>query len=361
MSCPSVIVVGGGPAGSAAAARVAEAGARVVLVERTSGPHDKVCGEFLSDSARRLLDTLGLATRASRHFVRLHHRGRAAEAPLPFAAAAVSRRHLDEELLATAAARGAEIRRGTAVRQVADDPPRVLLSSKELIEGDAVFLAAGKHDLHSHRRRGGIQTGLLGLKMRLAGDPAPEELELIDLLLFEGGYAGLHSLADGGVTLSLLVRPEVHARLGRSWPALLNQLTAGAPRWRWRLRRLRPAWLHPMAVYDQPYGFVASPTDDHIFHVGDQMAVVPSFTGEGMAMALASARLAVDHLVSGGPAAACAFHAEAAAAFAGVRPAAVAARALERPTLQAAAIRTVQTLPRLLTTVASATRFADRI
>ena len=54
------MVAGGGLAGAAAAARLAMAGRRVLLLERTRGPHDKVCGEFLSGEAAAELTALGL-------------------------------------------------------------------------------------------------------------------------------------------------------------------------------------------------------------------------------------------------------------------------------------------------------------
>ena len=51
----AVLVIGGGLAGAAAAVHLAGAGRDVCLLERTTGPHDKVCGEFLSfdDGGRR--------------------------------------------------------------------------------------------------------------------------------------------------------------------------------------------------------------------------------------------------------------------------------------------------------------------
>ena len=54
-----VLVAGGGPAGSTLAALAAEAGARVVLVERQAFPRDKVCGEFVSVEGRGVLERLG--------------------------------------------------------------------------------------------------------------------------------------------------------------------------------------------------------------------------------------------------------------------------------------------------------------
>ena len=55
-----VVVVGGGPAGAAAAITLARAGRDVVLVDKATFPRDKICGDGLTTGALRLLEDLGL-------------------------------------------------------------------------------------------------------------------------------------------------------------------------------------------------------------------------------------------------------------------------------------------------------------
>jgi 2-polyprenyl-6-methoxyphenol hydroxylase-like FAD-dependent oxidoreductase len=113
------VVVGGGPAGSALATRMARAGREVVLFEREAGPADKVCGEFLSREAGLYLASLGLSLAALGAVpiaaLRLCDGGHVATVALPFAAWSLSRRVLDEAMLALAAAAGATVRRGVKV------------------------------------------------------------------------------------------------------------------------------------------------------------------------------------------------------------------------------------------------------
>ena len=53
-------IIGGGPAGAAAACLLARAGRSTVLFEREAGPRHKVCGEFISVEAAAYLTALGL-------------------------------------------------------------------------------------------------------------------------------------------------------------------------------------------------------------------------------------------------------------------------------------------------------------
>src|SRR5215467_12594139 len=55
-----VVVVGAGPAGAATAILLARRGHRVTLFDRARFPRDKVCGEYLSPEASRILDRLGV-------------------------------------------------------------------------------------------------------------------------------------------------------------------------------------------------------------------------------------------------------------------------------------------------------------
>ena len=64
-----VLVVGAGPAGSAAARWLAARGVRVVLADSRHFPRDKVCGDGLISDALAALDTLGLRERVRRHAV----------------------------------------------------------------------------------------------------------------------------------------------------------------------------------------------------------------------------------------------------------------------------------------------------
>jgi menaquinone-9 beta-reductase len=126
-----VIVVGGGPAGSAATTMLARAGQRVLLVDKASFPRDKCCGDGLTAGALRRLQALGLDPARIPSwtwvddFVLSTPRRREVRFPLPvgdgrFAAIAM-RVELDAELLALARHAGATVREATALTSLSFD------------------------------------------------------------------------------------------------------------------------------------------------------------------------------------------------------------------------------------------------
>src|SRR3984957_14839791 len=171
------VIIGGGRAGATAASLLARAGRAVTLIERSSGPTDKVCGDFLSAEAIEAIAALGVdvpgLAPSKIEFVRLVHGKRTATTRLPFPALSLTRRVLDEALLRQAERSGATIVAGNLGRGIDRNNGSLRLdhgSPAPPVRADTVFLATGKHDLRGAARpaRG---TGMVGLKMYYALDP----------------------------------------------------------------------------------------------------------------------------------------------------------------------------------------------
>jgi flavin-dependent dehydrogenase len=368
------IIVGGGPAGAAAACTLATAGRSVTLLERETGPRHAVCGEFISAEAARHLTALGLdltaAGAAPIASVRLISGTAEACSPLPFPASwGLSRRTLDALLLDRAAALGVAVRRGATVRAIlpASDtaaPCRVRLADGTAIAARAVFLATGKHDLRGWERPMPSHTAdpLIGFKMhfRLCDEAATTLGRTVELHLFDGFYAGLQRVEDGTANLCLLIPASLYRQTGRRWPALLDALGRGAPLFEARLRGATPLWNSPLAVARIPYGFIHRPGggETRVWRLGDQAAVTPSFTGDGLAIALETGRMAATLFAAGAPAET--YHA---ALTSGpvrrqIRRAELLSAALLSPRLRAPTIRLARHAPVLLRAGARLTRLA---
>ena len=299
------LVIGGGLAGSMAALRLAAAGGEVTLLEKECGAHHKVCGEFLSSEAVAYLraagvDPVELGAETIR-VVRLSVKQTVVEAALPFTALSLSRFALDEALLACAQAGGCNVVRGVFVERLWKHRSQwhAQVRNGGAWRSPAVLLATGKHDIGGWERRGGVQGGLVGFKLhwRLAPAQTAALRNAMELFLFAGGYGGLSLIENNTANLCLVVRRERLRRLG-GWPELLAFLREGNRHLDDRLQGAAPLRNRPLAVFPIPYGFLSSSADG-LWRLGDQAAVIPSFTGDGMSIALHSGALAAQMALDG--------------------------------------------------------------
>jgi len=307
------VIAGGGLAGAAAACVLAGAGREVLLVERHAAPVDKMCGEFISAEAQGYLTRIGidLAALGAHRItsVRLVHRHDVVCSPLPFAGYGLTRRVLDDVLLRRAAALGADIRRGETLHLRQDRGPIILegLSGGEL-RPDTLFLATGKHDVRGLRRRADKPDDLIGFKvhLRLVPTQIAALAAHVELIMLPDGYAGLQLVENNLANLCLLVSAKRLRRVGGTWEGVFDDLLRSEPHLQLRLSGAIAA-SKPLSIFRVPYGFVHAPSHrdpPDIFRLGDQMGVIPSFTGDGMSIALHSAILAAGfHLAGSKPAA----------------------------------------------------------
>lgn len=306
-----VLIAGGGVAGAAAAIELAGAGRRVVLIERKTEAHDKVCGEFVSAEAIEDLRELkvDVAALGAVRIDTLRFMGRFArrEMRLPFAAVSLTRRTLDEALLRRAAETDAQVVRGAAVeslRQVQGGWRVEVAEARRsyALEARQVVLATGKHDLRGLSRPAGTQNDLAAFKMYFRLKPAQAEAldHTIELVLFDGGYAGLQLVEDGTANLGWVLQKDRLRALGGRWETLLAHMLRSHPSLRARMEGAEPLLTRPLAVGSLPYGFVRREAiAEAVWAVGDQAAVIPSFTGDGISLALFSGRLAAQRLLAG--------------------------------------------------------------
>jgi menaquinone-9 beta-reductase len=312
MSACDVLIVGAGPAGSAAAATLATAGRGVLVLEKDRFPRAKVCGEFLSGGARADLRRLGVlagiesaAERIERGFLHLPG-GRSVPFELPVAGLGISRSRLDGLLARRAAELGAQVRHGARVtsidrgrgsglqvRFVSDGSPHIL-EARGVIGAwgrwDALDRGMRRRFLAGGSRFFGWSRDFVGGDERLAGQ--------VHLYLFPGGYCGLSRVEDGATNLAGVISERVYRRLDSGWDAVVAHV-----------RRSSAAFDEAMATLREgPGGFlgigpvfftVKPPVERGMLMVGDAAGVIDPFSGEGQAGALRSGILAAEILGRG--------------------------------------------------------------
>lgn len=280
--CFDVLIVGGGPAGAAAAIALARRGAEVLLVERRAFPRSKVCGGCLGPRAIACLnqldiDPLLLAGAARLDRVRIAVRQARAELPLP-AGVAVDRAALDMELLGTARAAGAEIwtEARAWVDGVVDDGRRVRVEHRAkllTVAAGLVLLATGLPPTSAMGP--GVRVGLSQTR-RALGSSGPAEGE-VQMVAGTGGYLGMVRYADGRLNVAASIRAASlrGARPGELVDELLSE--TGMPALSWR-----EGWkgTPPLRTWS-PVEF-----EDRVLPIGDAAGFWEPFTGEGIGWSL---------------------------------------------------------------------------
>jgi flavin-dependent dehydrogenase len=325
------VVIGAGPAGSAAAIWLAQAGWHVALVEKDCFPRRKVCGECIAASNLPLLQALGVADTFSAragpelHEVALLCGQQHIRAALPPAAGtpspwgrALGRDTLDTLLLEQARRAGATVLQPWAVKDLHGRPGAwrcSLRATDRSAPADAsplqlytpvVIDAHGAWDTQSipsdptpltslaqAPRPPRKDSDLLAFKASFTGAQLPGGA--IHVLALEGGYGGM-VLADGGTsTLACCIRRDRLRALRSAAPGL----NAGEVVQAWLQRQcagvadaLRGAtrtgpWLAcgPLAPG------VRLTARDTVFRIGNAAGEAHPILGEGISMALQSAAL----------------------------------------------------------------------
>lgn len=291
-----LLVVGGGPAGLAAALHAARAGRTAVVVEPRDAPIDKACGEGLMPGGARALRRLGVHPAghpfAGIRYVDGLHRADAVFRGGP--GLGVRRTDLHQALAEAVAKAGIPVRRGT-VTGIAQDSGGVTAHVRErtgVSESLRARWLVAADGLHSPVRRSlGLDRPPVGpvrygLRRHYAIAPASEFVEV-----HWGARAEAYLTPLGpdlvGVALLTGVREPYAAQLA-GFPELAARLADATP-----VTGVRGAGPLHQAAARRVHG--------RVLLVGDAAGYVDALTGEGVALALAGAEAAVGCLVRGRP------------------------------------------------------------
>jgi menaquinone-9 beta-reductase len=309
-----VIVVGAGPAGAATAILLAERGWSVALLDKAAFPRPKICGEYLSPEASRILDRLGVlktvdqaGAQPLRGMRIVAPDGTVLEGVYPTTgpwrgyrdhALAVPREKLDRILVERAKSFPVDVRERHRVTGLLTENERIAGVRAQDEDGRGLELRARL--VVGADGRSSVVASSLGLvrphplrRMALVQHVALEGLgDRGEIFIDPPDYAILNPVLPGLVNLGLVV-PLAHAapwsgRLETFFRARLKQLRHLAP----RLAGMEPAG-RLMAMGPLAYR-VGEPRVDGVLLAGDAAGFYDPFTGEGLFTALRSAELLAD-------------------------------------------------------------------
>lgn len=318
-----VLIVGAGPAGTAAATLLARSGRSVVVVDKADFPRDKCCGDGLTTLALRMLEKIDFDPGVVASWQNVDSAwlrspsGREVELPLPHGrgqyAAVAARLQLDNELVKHARAAGADVRERmefsridlnftagsrTATVHLADGEA---LTARHVIAADGMWSPVRKAmglgdsgylgEWHAFRQYADNVTGPAAHRLYVWFEP--------DLL---PGYAWSFPLADGRVNIGFGILRDGKRRvqdMKKEWADLLARrhiVDALGPGF--RLVDRHTAWPIPAGITD---AILAS---GNVLFVGDAARATDALTGEGIGQALETGILAAEAIIGGGDVAA---------------------------------------------------------
>jgi geranylgeranyl reductase family protein len=279
-----VVVVGAGPAGSAAALAARRGGARVLLLDREDFPRDKPCGDGIAAEALDVLRDLGVADAAGGYpavsRLRLVGPGGAAVArPLPRAAHTVPRRVFDARLVEAAVGAGAVLRRHT-VREIGDDGREINVDGR--FRAHVLIGADGATSVVRRAVGAAVNpAGHLAFAIRgYAPTGATGEQLIVTTRHRWPAYAWEFPIGDGTANVGygevLRGRPLSRAYLERR----LREMLPGAEPTGLRGHHLPLSTRRP------------DPVHGRVLLAGDALSLINPFTGEGIFYAVLSGALA---------------------------------------------------------------------
>ena len=312
-----LLIIGAGPAGSAAAIEAERAGLKALTIDKAVFPRDKCCGDGLTAGALRHLDALGLdpSTVPSWQPVSDVHvagpNGTVRVFPLPKAngmfAVITRRSELDAALVGRAREVGADVREGAELTELAIDDRGVAnatfvvdgrsetLTARNVIAADGMWSTSRKlldirlpdyrGDWHAFRQYFSNVSAEASKELYVWFEP--------DLL---PGYVWSFPLADGSANVGFGIQRGTGHRIQDMkalWPDVLARphiariLGPDATP-----EGLHKAWPIPARLGTVPL------THGPVIWVGDAAAATDPMTGEGIGQAIETGRLAVECVVA---------------------------------------------------------------
>lgn len=312
-SC-DVLIVGAGPAGTAAAIEANRRGLNAVVVDKARFPRDKCCGDGLTTGALRHLDELGFDPTTVPSWIDVPEvtlrapSGRVSRLPLPHDSgtfAAVCRRsELDSGLVDLVRSQGATVLEGHEMTSV-ESSPTGITAQVEDITFSARYLVAADGAWSPTRKLLGIAPPRYrgewhAFRQYFSNVSIEAGRELVvwfedDLL---PGYAWSFPLGDGSANVGFGIRRDRGRsvqEMNKIWPDLLARphirdflgadAVAEAP---------HRAWPIPARLGRAPL------TSGRVFFVGDAAAATDPLTGEGIGQALETGRAVVSAIAAKG-------------------------------------------------------------
>ncbi|HLA55318.1 MAG TPA: NAD(P)/FAD-dependent oxidoreductase [Flavobacterium sp.] len=298
MDTKNVIIIGGGLAGLTAAIHLSKAGIQTTVIEKNEFPKHKVCGEYISNEVLTYFNFLEIdiaslnpvnITRTSISTVS----GKQIQSKLPLGGFGVSRYALDHLLYQKALGNGCEI-----IHDVVNDIDfsndffTVTTSENSILKSAIVLGAFGKRsniDQKINRSFITKKSPWLAVKAHYSGNFPNDVVELHN---FRGGYCGVSKVENESINICYLADYESFKK-HKNIDAYQQDVLCENP-------HLKAIFENTKMLFDKPITISQvsfekkKPVENRMLMIGDTAGLIHPLCGNGMAMAIHSAKIAAE-------------------------------------------------------------------
>lgn len=292
-----ILIVGGGLSGLVAANLLTKC-AEVVLLEKKQYPFHRVCGEYISNETVPFLQRYGLlpnfdALPVIKTLWITSVNGRKSELPLDLGGFGISRYAFDHFLFQQAVKNGAQVFENCEANTITLAGDRFLVeTSEKIFEADVVIGSFGKRsriDKAMNRSFMQKKSPYVAVKYHIR---VPHPSDVIALHNFKDGYCGISNVEDGKSTLCYLTHRN-NLKSHKQIDVMERNVVCRNP-------YLKEIFARAEFLYDKPETIneisfeTKQAVENHVIMCGDAAGMITPLCGNGMALAIHSAKIAAE-------------------------------------------------------------------
>jgi flavin-dependent dehydrogenase len=296
-----VIIVGGGLAGLTCALHLSDKKKQVLLIEKNSFPKHKVCGEYISNEVLPYLNSLGInpVQQGAKQISKVQLstvKSNTINGTLPLGGFGMSRYCIDKLMADKAIENGVDILQETVEEiNFQEDIFSVKTKSNQEFFGRVVIGAFGKRsNLDVKMQRDFIQkkSPYLAVKMHVKGD-FPEDL--VALHNFKGGYCGVSKVETDAINLCYIANFSTFKKF-KNIEEFQKEVVFKNDYLDTIFKNSEPIFEKPLTISQISFE-TKNPVEDHVLMCGDTAGMIHPLCGNGMGMAIASAKIASEEVL----------------------------------------------------------------
>lgn len=297
-----ITIIGAGLAGLISAIHLAKAGIFVSIIEKDAYPKHKVCGEYISNEVLPYFDFLGIDLDSLKpvsisKFCISTQKGNSINSTMPLGGFGISRYTLDNYLWEKAKKLGVLLINDQVIDvSYQKDIFTITTSNNHEITSDYVIGAYGKRtqlDKTLKRDFAFQKSPWLAIKAHYKADIEPDTVALHN---FKGGYCGLSMVENNTVNSCYLVSYDSFKKY-KNIAIFQKEVLYKNPFLNHFFKNAEPLFESPITISQINFE-KKKPVENHVFMIGDAAGLIHPLCGNGMAMAIQSAKILSELLIN---------------------------------------------------------------